>query len=107
MFFSNKPAVSTGDRNEMTGSSGWQVFKNLGEMASDLGHQVSAFITTLSQLHFSEPVRVEFRDGQLYLDDQPQALHGPETTGEASQVWGDIAREFAQDAELLAERIDG
>jgi hypothetical protein len=34
-------------------------------------------------------------------------MHGPETDNEALQVWTDIVREFAEEAELLAERIDG
>jgi hypothetical protein len=106
MFCPHKPAVPTGNKEEMAGLSCWQLFKNLGKMAIKLSNQVSAFSAAMSLLSFSEPGHVEYRDGQLFLDDQPQALRGPETPGEAFQVWGDIAREFAQDAELLAERID-
>ena len=76
-------------------------------MAIHLSNQAGAYSAAMSLLPYSEPVRVEYRDDQLYMDDQPQTLRGPETPGEAYQVWGDLAREFAQDAELLAERIDG
>ena len=107
MFCSRKPAVPIGNKEEMACLSCWQLFKNLGAMAIHLSIRAGAYSAAMSVLPFSEPVRVEYRDGQLFLDDQPQTLRGPETPGEAFQVWGDIAREFVEDAELLAERIDG
>jgi len=107
MLCPHKFAVSTGNKDEMACPPYWQLFKRLGETARDLSNQVSAFIAAMRQLPFRELVRVDYQGGQLYLDDRSQALRGPETFSEASQVWEDIAREFVQDAELLAERIDG
>jgi hypothetical protein len=104
MFFKHKPS---GNKDEMACLSSWQLLKNLGKLAGSLGNPISMIDAVLSHFHFRRPLHVEYRDGQLYLDSQVQALRGPEIADEASQVWAEIAREFAEEAEFLAERIEG
>jgi hypothetical protein len=97
MFLVNKNAASLEKKEQPCDHFLWERrFFNM--LRGCLKNRIIQILKFLIPLHIKQPD---------HLDYKSISMHGPETDNEALQVWTDIVREFAEEAELLAERIDG
>ncbi len=78
----------------------WRVFKTAKELTDDLGNQVAALLKAIRLLPVEEPVRVEYKNGQLLMDGQPVSFSGPVTESACAQEWRELEILLAKEARL-------
>lgn len=104
MIYTKKHAAPMDKKEKSSSFLGW-LCSIQGWLVSHPGKLVSRLVTFLCRS--PKPVHLKYRDHTLFLENQAFPLHGPESVDQAAQAWGEIAREFAEEAEILAERIKG